>query len=236
MSEPLWDEETFVAKLREVGGNAYHDKHPFHLVMNEGKLSPEAIRGWVLNRFYYQANIPIKDAAILSNCPLRDVRRQWIDRIIEHDGTQGNEGGIEAWLRLGEACGVSRAEMLDSKNIIPAVRFAVEAYVTFCRAQPWPIAVSSSLTELFAPNLMAKRLEAFKAHYSWVQPWGFDYFNRRLTKAKVDSDCALKLTLEYCNTPEMQRAAISALSFKCDLLWAILDGIAGKFPPENRTT
>jgi len=235
MSEPLWDEASFIAKLREVGGNAYHDKHPFHLVMNEGRLSPEAIRGWVLNRFYYQANIPIKDAAILSNCPQRDVRRQWIDRIIEHDGTHGNEGGIEAWLRLGEACGVSRAEMLDSANIFPAVRFAVDAYVTFCRTQPWPIAISSSLTELFAPNLMAKRLEAFKTHYSWVQPWGFDYFNRRLTKAKVDSDCALKLTLEYCNTPELQRAAISALNFKCDLLWAILDGIAGKFPHGTNT-
>src|SRR5476649_1213270 len=133
MSEPLWDEPTFVGKLREVGGNSYHDKHPFHVLMNEGKLSPGAIRGWVANRFYYQINIPIKDAAILSNCPLRDVRRQWIDRIVEHDGTQGNEGGIESWLRLGRACGVPRAEMLDSANIIPAVRFAVEAYVTFCK-------------------------------------------------------------------------------------------------------
>jgi pyrroloquinoline-quinone synthase len=233
MSEPLWDETTFIANLREVGGHSYHDKHPFHLVMNEGKLSPEAIRGWVANRFYYQINIPIKDAAILSNCPLRDVRRQWIDRIIEHDGTQGDEGGIEAWLRLAEACDIPRAEMLDGRNVIPAVRFAVDAYVTFARTQPWPIAVSSSLTELFAPNLMAKRLEAFKAHYGWVKPWGFDYFSRRITKAKVDSDCALKLTLEYCNTPEMQRAAVAALSFKCDILWAILDGIAGKFPPEN---
>ena len=230
MSEPLWDESTFIAKLRAIGGNSYHDKHPFHLVMNEGKLSPEAIRGWVANRFYYQINIPIKDAAILSNCPLRDVRRQWIDRIIEHDGTQGNEGGIEAWLRLGEACGIAREEMLESRNVIPAVRFAVDGYVTFCRTKPWPIAVSSSLTELFAPNLMAKRLEAFKTHYGWVQPWGFDYFNRRLTKARQDSDCALKLTLAYCNTPELQQAALDALAFKCDLLWAILDGIAGKFP------
>ena len=183
MSEPLWDETTFVAKLREVGGNSYHDKHPFHLVMNEGKLSPEAIRGWVANRFYYQINIPIKDAAILSNCPLRDVRRQWIDRIIEHDGTQGDEGRHRGVAAAGRGVRRARARRCStSRNVIPAVRFAVDAYVTFARTQPWPVAVASSLTELFAPDLMAKRLEAFKAHYDWVQPWGFDYFNRRLTQ------------------------------------------------------
>jgi pyrroloquinoline-quinone synthase len=233
MSEPLWDETTFVGKLREIGAGSYHDKHPFHLLMNEGKLSPEAIRGWVANRFYYQINIPIKDAAILSNCPLRDVRRQWIERIVEHDGTQGTEGGIEAWLRLGEACGVARGDLLDGRNVIPGVRFAVDAYVNFARTQPWPVAVASSLTELFAPDLMAKRLEAFKTYYGWVQPWGFDYFTRRLTQARKDSDCALKLTLAYCNTPQLQKSAVAALAFKCDLLWAILDGIAGKFPPKT---
>jgi pyrroloquinoline-quinone synthase len=231
MSAGTWDEATFIAKLREVGGNSYHDKHPFHRAMNAGKLSPDAIRGWVANRFYYQANIPIKDAAILSNCPLRDVRRQWIDRIVEHDGTQGEEGGIESWLRLGRACGLERDAMLDHRDVIPAVRFAVDAYPTFCRTRPWPVAVASSLTELFAPDLMAKRLEAFKLHYGWVQPWGFDYFSRRLTKARQDSDCALKLTLAYCHTPELQRAAVDALVFKCDVLWAILDAIAMKFPP-----
>src|SRR5271168_1019292 len=111
MKEGLWDHETFLGKLREVGGRSYHDKHPFHVLMNEGKLSPDAIRGWVINRFYYQVNIPIKDAAILSNCPVRDIRRQWIGRILEHDGTQGEEGGIESWLRLGKACGIDRDEM-----------------------------------------------------------------------------------------------------------------------------
>src|SRR5471032_2791033 len=131
MMRSLWDEPTFVGKLREVGATSYHDKHPFHVLMNQGRLSPEAIRGWVANRFYYQINIPIKDAAILSNCPVRDVRRLWIDRIIEHDGTQGKEGVIEAWLRLGEACGVARADLLEGRSVIPAVRFAVDAYVTF---------------------------------------------------------------------------------------------------------
>jgi pyrroloquinoline-quinone synthase len=231
MRPELWDEATFTAKLREVGGNFYHDKHPFHVAMNAGKLSPDAIRGWVLNRYYYQAIIPIKDAAILANCPLRDVRRQWIDRIIEHDGTQGEEGGIESWLRLGRACGLERDAMLGARDVIPAVRFAVDAYVTFAKTKPWPVSVASSLTELFAPDLMARRLEAFKTHYGWVQPWGFDYFSRRLTKARQDSDCAIKLTLAYCDTPELQRAAVDALTFKCDLLWAMLDAIALKFPP-----
>jgi pyrroloquinoline-quinone synthase len=232
----LWDRETFLARLREVGERSYHDKHPFHLLMNEGQLSREAIQGWVANRFAYQACIPIKDAAILSNCPLHTVRRQWIYRISEHDGAWGTEGGIEAWLRLGEACGVSREEMLDQRHIVPGVRFAVDAYVHFCRTQPWPVAVSSSLTELFAPDLMARRLEAFQRLYTWVQPWGFDYFQRRITQARVDSKGALELTLEYCNTVEMQRAAVKAMLFKCELLWAVLDAIAGKYLPAENTT
>ena len=222
----------FEAALRAKGAY-YHIHHPFHQAMYAGRASREQIQGWVANRFYYQVNIPLKDAAILANCPDRDVRREWLQRILDHDGVPGSEGGIEAWLRLGEACGVPRADLLGGRNVVPAVRFAVDAYVTFARTQPWPVAVASSLTELFAPDLMAKRLEAFKTHYGWVQPWGFDYFNRRLTKAKVDSDCALKLTLPYCNTSELQQAAVAALVFKCDVLWAILDGIAGKFPPKT---
>ena len=191
MTTGLWDRETFVEKLRAIGVRAYHDKHPFHVAMNEGQLSPEALRGWVANRFYYQRNIPIKDAAILANCPVREVRRAWIHRILDHDGVsvQGlggrssspptgrnfdalgsspllNEGGIEAWLRLGEACGISRDELLDNRHLLPGVRFAVDAYVNFARSQPWPIAIASSLTELFAPDLMTARLAAFEKFYS----------------------------------------------------------------------
>lgn len=233
MSEELWDHAEFLGKLQEVGGRSYHDKHPFHLLMNAGRLSPEAIRGWALNRFYYQRNIPVKDAAILSNCPLHEIRRLWTYRIVEHDGTQGEEGGIEAWLRLGAACGLSREEMIAGDRVEPAVRYAVDAYVHFCREKPWIIAMSSSLTELFAPDLMAKRLEAFQQHYKWVQPWGFDYFQRRITQARKDSDGALALTLRFCDTPELQRAAVAALIFKCDLLWAVLDGIHGKYGHEQ---
>jgi pyrroloquinoline-quinone synthase len=224
-----WDAETFTAKLREAGAGVYHDKHPFHVLMNEGKLSREAVRGWVANRFYYQRNIPCKDAAIIANCPVREVRRSWLHRIVDHDGAQNDEGGIEAWLRLGEACGLTQAELLDERHVAPGVRFAVDAYVNFARTQPWPIAVSSSLTELFAPDLMAARLAAFERHYTWVEPSGFDYFKRRLTQARRDSAEGLALTLEYCATREMQEAAVRAMAFKCDVLWAILDAIDAKY-------
>jgi pyrroloquinoline-quinone synthase len=247
MTTDLWDRETFVEKLRAIGTRAYHDKHPFHVAMNEGRLSPEALRGWVANRFYYQRYIPIKDAAILSNCPVREVRRIWVYRIIDHDGTTSrrgglqsaqpgevppagkppllDDGGIEAWLQLGEACGLSRDELLDDRHLLAGVRFAVDAYVNFARTQPWPIAIASSLTELFAPDLMTTRLSAFEKSYSWIDARGLDYFRRRVTQARRDSDEALAITLEYCNTPELQREAVRALEFKCDVLWTMLDAI-----------
>jgi pyrroloquinoline-quinone synthase len=254
MTTGLWDREAFVEKLRAVGGRGYHDKHPFHLAMNEGQLSPEALRGWVANRFYYQRNIPIKDAAILANCPVREVRRAWIHRILDHDGTSvrgleggatpggtdsrelapPNEGGIEAWLRLGGACGISRDELLDNRHLLPGVRFAVDAYVNFARSQPWPIAIASSLTELFAPDLMAARLAAFEKFYRWIDPRGLDYFRRRVTQARSDSDEALAITLEYCNTAEIQREAVRALEFKCDVLWSMLDAIHHGYFKEGR--
>jgi pyrroloquinoline-quinone synthase len=250
MTAELWDRETFVEKLRAVGVRGYHDKHPFHVAMNEGRLSPEALRGWVANRFYYQRNIPIKDAAILANCPVREVRRVWIHRILEHDGVKSdavefavrsgknprddglgaahataNEGGIEAWLRLGEACGLSREKVLDNRHLLPVVQFAVDAYVNFARTQRWPIAIASSLTELFAPDLMTVRLAAFEKFYRWIDPRGLDYFRRRVTQARRDSGEALAIVLEYCNTPELQREAVRALEFKCDVLWSMLDAI-----------
>jgi pyrroloquinoline-quinone synthase len=228
MNKPAWNRKTFIAKLQSVGASSYHNKHPFHSLMNDGKLDRGAIQTWVANRFYYQVNIPIKDAAIISNCPVREVRRVWLHRISDHDGTQGNEGGIEAWLRLGEACGLSRHERVAQQHVLPGVRFAVDAYVNFTRREPWPIAVASSLTELFAPDLMAKRLEAFRQHYRWVNPKGLDYFSRRLTQAPRDSGEGLELTLRYCATRDMQEAAVRALQFKCDLLWAMLDAIQTK--------
>jgi pyrroloquinoline-quinone synthase len=225
MSDRPWSREAFGAKLREVGDVSYHHKHPFHRLMNTGKLDRQAIRTWVANRFYYQVSIPIKDAAILSNCPLREVRRTWLHRIVDHDGIQGDEGGIGAWVKLGEACGLTRKTLLAQSHVVPGVRYAVDAYVHFARSQPWPVAVASSLTELFAPDLMARRLEAFERCYKWIDPTGLEYFRRRLLQAPRDSGEALKLTLEYCATRELQDAALCALQFKCGLLWAMLDAI-----------
>jgi pyrroloquinoline-quinone synthase len=234
-----WDEPTFLANLRAVGANRYHDRHPFHRAMNEGRLTPVQVRGWVANRFYYQRSIPIKDAAILSNCPIREVRRVWLRRIVDHDGEREGEGGIEAWLRLAEASGLTREETLDERHVFPGVRFAVDAYVHFARTRPWPIAVASSLTELFAPDLMSERLAAFEKHYPWIPSWGLDYFRARLTQARVDSDHGLALTLAHCSTRDLQEEAVRALSFKCDLLWAQLDTIMLAYGgpaagPENR--
>src|SRR5437016_857721 len=247
MQTTPWDKQTFTERLREVGTRRYHHKHPFHVRMNEGKLLPEAVRGWVANRFYYQRNIPVKDAAILANCPVREVRRVWVHRILDHDGAASrrggfqsalpreisvagkppllDEGGIEAWLQLSEACGLSRAELIEDRHLQAGVRFAVDAYVNFARTQPWPIAIASSLTELFAPDLMADRLRAFEKFYSWIDPRGLDYFRRRTSQARRDSDEALAITLEYCNTLGLQREAVRALEFKCDVLWSILDAV-----------
>jgi pyrroloquinoline-quinone synthase len=225
--------KAFTTGLREIGASAYHDQHPFHALMNSGHLSREAIRIWVANRFYYQAHIPMKDAAILSNCPLREVRRLWLHRIVDHDGHRDEEGGIGAWLRLGQACGVSRQKMLSGKWLLPGVRLAVDAYVNFARAQPWPIAVASSLTELFAPGLMSKRLKAFVRFYPWVEPGGLEYFRNRLIQAPRDSGEALKLTLDHCRSREMQNAALGALRFKCELLWAMLDCVHNHVEPRG---
>jgi pyrroloquinoline-quinone synthase len=214
----------FVAALR-AQSQRYHAQHPFHRRMNAGELSRRQIQGWVANRFYYQQTIPRKDAAILANCPDREVRRRWVQRIVDHDGTADGAGGIEAWLRLGEAVGLCREELEDERHVVPGVRFAVDAYLTFARTRPWVEAVASSLTELFAPDLMAERLAAFERYYSWIEPEGLGYFRARLRQAPRDADHALQVVTGHCRTPEQQAAAVAALSFKCDVLWSMLDAI-----------
>lgn len=226
MSAVLTETETgsFVAALR-AHSMRYHDRHPFHRKMNEGKLSRRQIQGWVANRFYYQENIPRKDAAILANCPDRDVRRRWISRILDHDGAAGSEGGIEAWLRLAEAVGLTRQEVRDERHVVPGVRFAVDAYITFARTRPWVEAVASSLTELFSPDLMAERLAAFERFYTWIDRDELAYFRARLSQAPRDSQHALEVVTQRCRTADEQAAAVTALSFKCDVLWSMLDAI-----------
>jgi pyrroloquinoline-quinone synthase len=216
--------EEFIGRLRAQGAR-YHNLHPFHVRMDAGELTREELQRWVANRFYYQKCIPLKDAAILANCPEIEVRRQWIQRIIDHDGTAEGTGGTESWLRLGEALGVTRDELLSEQQVLPGVRYAVDAYVNFARRQPWIVAVASSLTELFGPGAMRARLEAFERHYPWIDPAGLEYFRTRLVQAPRDADYALDLTVARCTTSELQDAAVAALRFKTEVLWAQLDAI-----------
>ncbi len=219
-----WSREEFTTRLRAMN-NRYHIHHPYHLLMNEGKLDQQQIRGWVANRFYYQISIPLKDAALLSNCPDRNVRRRWIQRIVDHDGSQGDEGGIEAWLRLGEAVGMERSALTSLEHVLPGVRFAVDAYVNFARRAPWQEAVCSSLTELFAPTIHQSRLENWPKHYRWIEPQGLTYFRNRLEQAHRDVAHALEITLAHFRTPEQQSRALEILQFKLDVLWTMLDAM-----------
>jgi len=218
-----WSRTEFEQRLR-AKESGYHTHHPFHLMMNEGKLKPAQIRGWVVNRFYYQFSIPMKDGAVLSNCPDREVRRLWIQRILDQDGS-GEAGGLEAWMRLGEACGISRTELTSLQMVLPAVRFAVDAYVNFARTRPWQEAACSSLTELFAPQAHSDRLATWPQHYKWIKPEGLDYFRSRLSQARRDVEHALNITLDYFTTREMQERALQILQFKLDVLWALLDAV-----------
>ena len=219
-----WPPEEFVARLR-AQGSRYHNLHAFHVRMDAGELTREELQRWVANRFYYQKCIPLKDAAILSNCPDIEVRREWINRIIDHDGTAAGEGGIESWLRLGEALGVPRDELLSERRVLPAVRYAVDAYVNFARQRPWIEAVASSLTELFGPAAIRVRLAALQEHYPWIDPEGLEYFRSRLDQAPRDAQHALGLVVERCVTREQQERAVAALRFKTEMLWAQLEAI-----------
>jgi pyrroloquinoline-quinone synthase len=223
--------EEFEASLRALG-NRYHIHHPFHLRMNSGHSTPEQIRGWVANRYYYQISIPIKDAAMLSNCPDREVRREWVQRILDHDGHGGDAGGIEAWIQLGEAVGIPRAEMTSLQRVVPGVRFAVDAYVNFARTRPWQETVCASLTELFAPKIHEQRLANWPQHYPWIDPRGLAYFRNRLSEARRDVAHGLALTLDHFNTPPLQERALEILRFKLDVLWSMLDAIQIAYPDE----
>lgn len=221
-----------VKRLRAVGADRYHDKHPFHRALHEGKLTPEQIRGWVGNRYYYQKCIPIKDAAILSNLPDREHRRAWIKRITDHDGTlQAGGGGIEMWLTLSRAVGLTEDDVLAERRVEPGTRFAVDAYVNFCRTRPWLEAVASSLTELFAPTLMTTRIEALVQKYPWIDDTGLAYFRKRIALAPQDADVALAWVCENATTPAQQQACVDALRFKCDVLWCVLDATQLAYGP-----
>jgi len=219
-----WSDEEFEARLRAMG-DRYHIHHPFQVMMHRGQLNRQQIQGWVANRYYYQINIPIKDAAILANCPDREVRRHWVQRILDHDGYNGEDGGIEAWIRLGEAVGLTREDIVSQRLVLPGVRFAVDAYVNFARQRPWQEAAAASLTELFAPTIHKSRLDFWPTHYPWIEAEGYAYFRRRLTEAPRDVVNGLRITLGHFNTRELQERAIEILQFKLDILWTMVDAM-----------
>ncbi len=231
-AEPPWGIAEFEAQLRERG-RAYHIHHPYNVMLNGGRATREQVQGWVANRYYYQIAIPIKDAAVLSNCPDAAVRRGWVQRILDHDGFELNgvrdAGGIEAWLRLAEAVGLTREEVTDLRHVAPGVRFAVDAYVNFARRAPWQEAVCSSLTELFAPEIHKQRLATWPEHYPWIEPEGLHYFRSRVSQARRDVEQGLAVTLAHFTTRARQERALEVLQFKLDILWTMNDAIALKY-------
>ncbi|OUT97470.1 MAG: pyrroloquinoline quinone biosynthesis protein C [Betaproteobacteria bacterium TMED41] len=220
-----WSKKEFEELLKQKG-TSYHIYHPFHVMMAEGKLSKEQLQGWVANRFYYQICIPVKDAAILSNCPDPTIRREWIQRILDHDGFESDPGGIEAWIGLGQAVGLKREQIVSLELVAPAVRFAVDAYVNFARQTSWQEAIASSLTELFAPHIHQQRLDTWPEMYPWVDPEGMKYFKYRLTQARRDVQHGLGVTKEFFSrSRSLQNRALEILQFKLDVLWALADAI-----------
>ena len=211
-------------KLLEVGHERYHHKHPFHLLMHEGKLTREQLQAWALNRYYYQSRIPIKDAIILSRSTDAGFRRAWLKRILDHDGTGGQPGGIEKWIRLAEATGLDREDVVSERNVLPGVRYAVDAYLDLVSHRTFLEAVASSLTELFSRDLIALRIDALRKHYPWLES-GLMYFTARLTQAPEDAAFALEYVTRNATTREQQESVITALRSKCDILWAQLDAI-----------
>lgn len=231
--------DAFEKVLREKG-RYYHIHHPYHVAMHAGHATREQIQGWIANRFYYQVNIPLKDAAILANCTDRDTRREWVQRILDHDGAPGEGGGIEAWLRLAEAVGLDREQVLSQELVLPGVRFAVDAYVNFARRASWQEAASSSLTELFAPEIHQSRLSSWPQHYPWIEPEGYAYFRTRLGQARRDVEHGLSITLDHYTTHDAQQRMLEILQFKLDILWTMLDAMSMAYelhrPPYHSVT
>lgn len=216
--------EAFEAALRGLS-DRYWDRHPFHVRLHAGASTVDQVRAWVANRWYYQRHLSQKNGAIVANCPLPEVRRRWVERILWQDGLDDGEGGLADWLVLAEAVGLDRQEVRDERHVLPGVRFAVDAYVAFCRSRPWTEGAGAALTELFAPDLMARRVVAWRRHYDWIKPDGFAYFERRVPTVRAESGYTLDLVLTHCLTREQQDAAVAALAFKCDVLRAMLDAI-----------
>jgi len=231
------DRQAFEARLRAIGAERYHDKHPFHHLLHSGGCNATQVRAWVVNRYYYQSRIPMKDAAFLSRCEDPWLRRVWRSRIEDHDGGVEEGGGIRRWLMLAQAVGLDPAYVASAKGVLPATRFAVDAYVAFVREKPLVEAVAASLTELFAPRIHSERIAGLLEHYAFANEHALSYFRRRLSEAPKDVALGLGFVLDHADTAEKQDAAAAALTFKTDVLWAQLDALysayvaPGRIPP-----
>jgi len=220
---PLSREE-LRARTQEIGRERYHHKHPFHLLMHEGGLTRGQLQAWALNRYYYQSIIPIKDSIILSRSADKEFRRAWRKRIVDHDGDATHDGGIERWIRLAEATGLGAERVASGAEVLPAVRFAVDAYLDLVKNRSFLEAVASSLTELFSRDLISLRIDALRKHYPWLSG-GLDYFTARLDQAPEDAAFAFDYVAKYAHTRAEQELAMAALTAKCDILWAQLDAL-----------
>jgi len=225
MSQALLSPDELERALRSIGDQRYHNKHPFHRRMNAGELTKGQLQAWALNRYYYQAMIPVKDAVILSRMEDAAMRRIWRQRIIDHDGDSDDKGGIARWIALADGLGLDRHYVTSGAGLLPATRFAVDAYVNFVRVKPLLEAIASSLTEMFSPETIGERVRGMLAHYEFLSPSVLAYFDKRLSQAPRDADFALDYVKRHAVTPEQQQAVQRALLFKCDVLWAQLDAL-----------
>ncbi|AAW60757.1 pyrroloquinoline-quinone synthase PqqC [Gluconobacter oxydans] len=224
------------AQLRQIGAERYHNRHPFHRKLHDGKLDKAQVQAWALNRYYYQARIPAKDATLLARLPTAELRREWRRRIEDHDGTEPGTGGVARWLMLTDGLGLDRDYVESLDGLLPATRFSVDAYVNFVRDQSILAAIASSLTELFSPTIISERVSGMLRHYDFVSEKTLAYFTPRLTQAPRDSDFALAYVREKARTPEQQKEVLGALEFKCSVLWTMLDAldyayVEGHIPP-----
>lgn len=225
MTGTLLSAEALEAALRAVGAERYHNRHPFHQLLHAGKLNRGQVQAWALNRYYYQRQIPIKDASLIARLPTAELRRAWRARLVDHDGDGTAPGGIERWLKLAEGVGLDRAYVESTVGILPTTRFAVDAYVHFVRDRSLLEAVASSLTELFSPGIIAERVEGMLKGYPFITMDTLAYFRPRLTQAPRDADFALAYVKAEAKTRDQQEAVLAALRFKCDVLWSQLDGL-----------
>jgi coenzyme PQQ biosynthesis protein C len=212
-------------RLRRIGAERYHRLHPFHKLLHGGKCSKGQVQAWALNRYYYQAMIPIKDANLIARCDDPAIRREWRSRLVDHDGTGEGDGGIARWLRLTDGLGLAREDVVSLRGLLPATRFAVDAYVRFVRERSLLEAIASSLTELFSPVIISERVQGMLANYNFVTRDTLAYFDKRPPQAARDSDFALGYVKHHARTPEAQQAVLAALEFKCDVLWSMLDAL-----------